>query len=81
MFTKAFKDLDSVKFRPFLIIIFYLSFFDDEIADNRLDMIINVLKEAMFANVKYFAESDILHQWVLKMASTNKKFTRKIEGT
>ena len=30
IFKKAFKDLDSIEFRPFLLMIYYLSLLQDE---------------------------------------------------
>ena len=78
---KAFKDYDSTRFRPFLIILYHLSLMKDTIFLERYQIIIEIFKYATVINAKYFAELDILHQWILKMASVNKKFKEEIEGT
>ena len=50
VFKKAFNDFDSVKFRPFLLILYHFSFMQDEITLQREELIIDMLKTGLSSN-------------------------------
>lgn len=64
---KGLKALEAIKFRAYLILLYHLVVHDDQICQARSELALNLLLSSLFENRKYFSETDILHQWIMKV--------------
>lgn len=67
--SKALKALENTKFRPFFVLFKQLVGIQDQFLIKRLDFV-NEIKYGLEENKKYFMESNITQQWLLKVNLT-----------
>ena len=69
---KALKALESTKFRPFFLLFKQLVSIPDNYQLRRLEGIVE-LKIGLEENKKYYVETNIIQQWLMKIARKNQK--------